>query len=259
MDVATDVRLMQLDHAASQPTTPTGSALRIYLLGMVDFEAALTLQRTLAFEAAGERDTAALVLCEHPPLITVGREGSPADIRCDFAELRARRWPLRWVNRGGGSMLHLPGQLAIYPILPLDRHQISLPDYLVSLQRMLVAVLDDFSVQAVTRSNPPGVWVGGRLVAGIGVAVRDWVAYYGAYLNINPDLLPFRMVRTAANEHEPMTSLVRERRGPVRPALVRERLLEHFVTAFPFERTALFSYHPCLGQRPARAEHLTAT
>lgn len=256
---AMDGRLMHLDHATSERTTPLGSALRVYLLGVVEFEAALTLQHTLAFEVAGQRDTAALVLCEHPPLITVGREGSPADLRCDFAELRARRWPLRWVNRGGGTLLHLPGQLAIYPILPLDRLQLSLPDYLARMQRLLVAVLDDFSVQAVTRANPPGVWVGRRLVAGVGVAVRDWVAYYGAYLNINPDLLPFRMVRTGSNEPEPMTSLVRERRGPVRPALVRQLLLEHFVAAFPFERTALFSHHPCLGQRPTRAEYLTAT
>ncbi|MGH7174381.1 MAG: lipoyl(octanoyl) transferase LipB [Gemmataceae bacterium] len=250
---------MHQDHATLERMTTAGSALRVYLLGVVEFEAALTLQRTLAFEAAGARDSAAVVLCEHPPIVTVGRDGSPADIRCDFEELRARRWPLRWVNRGGRTLLHLPGQLAIYPILPLDWRGLGLADYLERLQRILVAVLDDFSVQAVTRSEQPGVWVGQRLLAGVGVAVCDWVAYYGAYLNVNPDLLPFRIVRTGAKEHEPMTSLVRERRGPVRPALVRQRLLEHFLAAFPFERTALFSHHPCLGRRSARAGHLTAT
>jgi lipoyl(octanoyl) transferase len=250
---------MHLDHATLERTTPAGSALRVYLLGVVEFETALTLQRTLAFEAAGQRDSAALVLCEHPPIITVGRDGSPADIRCDFEELRVRRWPLRWVNRGGGTLLHLPGQLAIYPILPLDRRGLGLAGYLERLQHILTATLNDFTVQAVTRPEQPGVWVGPRLIAGVGVAVCDWVAYYGAYLNTNPDLLPFRIVRTGAKEREPMTSLVRERRGPVRPAQVRERLLEHFLAAFPFERTALFSHHPCLGHRPARAGHLTAT
>jgi len=76
------------------------------------------------------------------------------------------------------------------------------------------------------------------------------VAYFGAVLNINPDLFPFRMVRTAVNEKEPMTSLARERRGPLRPSLARERLLEHFTTAFPFQRTALFSNHPSLERQP---------
>ena len=236
-----------------------GSALRVYLLGQVEFEAALSLQRILAFEASSERDSAALVLCEHPPLITVGRDGSPADIRCDLDELRMRRWPLRWVNRGGGSLLHLPGQLAVYPIVPLDWRGLGLAAYVERLQRILIAVLDDFSVPGVTRPGPPGVWVGQRLIAGVGVAVRDWVAYFGAVLNVNPDLFPFRILRSVPGEREPMTSLVRERRGPLRPALVRERLLEHFAAAFPFERTALFTNHHCLDHRLARAGHLSAT
>jgi lipoyl(octanoyl) transferase len=236
-----------------------GSALRVYLLGQVEFEAALSLQRILAFEASGERDSAALVLCEHPPLITVGRDGSPADIHCGLDELRMRRWPLRWVNRGGGSLLHLPGQLAVYPIVPLDWRGLGLAAYVECLQRILIAVLDDFSVPGVTRPGQPGVWVGQRLIAGVGVAVRDWVAYFGAVLNVNPDLFPFRILRCVPGDREPMTSLVRERRGPLRPALVRERLLEHFLAAFPFERTALFTNHHCLEHRPARAGHLSAT
>jgi lipoyl(octanoyl) transferase len=250
---------MHLDHVTWDGITPEGSALRIYLLGVVDFEAALRLQRTLAFETASQRDCGALVLCEHPPIVTVGRDGSPADIHCDINELRTRGWPVRWVNRGGGALLHLPGQLAIYPILPLDWRRLGLADYLARLQRILVAMLDDFSVPASTQLGQPGVWAGRRLIAGIGVAVCDWVAYYGAYLNIDADLFPFRIVRSGPHEREPMTSLVRERRAPLRPALVRERLLEHFTAAFPFARTAVFSDHPCLGSRPTRAGRLPVT
>lgn len=250
---------MYLEHTTFGGLTPTGSVLRVYLLGQVEFEAALNLQRILAFEASGERHSASLVLCEHPPLITVGRDGSPADLRCGLDELRARRWPMRWVNRGGGSLLHLPGQLAIYPIVPLDWRGLGLAAYVECLQRILVAVLDDFSVLGTTRTGQPGVWVGQRLIAGVGVAVRDWVAYFGAVLNINPELFPFRILRSVAGDREPMTSLERERRGPLRSALVRERLLEHFTTAFPFERTALFTSHHCLEHRPARTGYLSAT
>jgi lipoyl(octanoyl) transferase len=250
---------MSFDHTRSGAVLATGSVLRVYLLGSVEFEAALTLQRTLAFQMSGERQSAALVLCEHPPLITVGRDGSPAHIRYDFAELRARRWPVRWVNRGGGCLLHLPGQLAIYPIVPLDWHNLGVAAYVERLQRVVVATLDDFGVSGRMRPGQPGVWVGQRLIAAVGIAVRDWVAYFGAALNIHPDLFPFRMVRTSANETEPMTSLARERRGPLRPSLVRERLLDHFNAAFHFERTALFFDHPCLARQPACSAHLTAT
>ena len=123
-------------------------------------------------------------------------------------------------------------------------------DYLGRLQDVVVAVLDDFGVRGDTRAGQAGVWVGDRLIAGVGVAVRDWVAYFGVALNVNPDLAPFRLVQTGPGDG-PMTSLARERNGGLRPSLVRERLLEHFAAAFGFARTALFHQHPLLA-RPAR-------
>ena len=241
-----------MSFASSSPwnKAPDGAALRVYLLGTVEFEAALALQRALAYEVSGERGTAALVVCEHPPLITVGRQGGPAQLRCDLDELRARRWRVRWVNRGGGCLLHLPGQMNVYPVLPLDRLGLGVEAYLHRLQRVVVAVLDDFSVKAATRPGRAGVWVGERLIAGVGVAVRDWVAYYGVALNIDPDLTPFRLVQTGPGDG-PMTSLARERHGPLRPALVRERLLEAFADRFGFARTTLFFDHPALSRKAA--------
>lgn len=237
----------------STPPTERDAALQAYLLGTVDFDAALAFQRRLVYQVAGEREQGALVLCEHPPLITVGRQGSRAHILAEPADLRSRRWPVRWVNRGGGCLLHLPGQLAIYPILALDRLELGLEAYLRRLEEMIVAVLDDFSVGGEVRPGRPGVWVGDRLVAAAGVAVRNWVAYYGAYLNVDAPLDPFRLVRSGAG-HQPMTSLVRERRGPLRPSLVRERLLEHFPARFGFGRVSLFSDHPSLDRKaPADA------
>src|SRR5438874_1141026 len=160
----------------------TGAAettLQVYLLGSVEFEAALVLQRRLVYQVAGERSSAALVLCEHPPLITVGRQGSRSHILCDSDELRARRWSMRWVNRGGGCVLHQPGQLAVYPILPLDRIGLGLRSYLDRLHDVVIAVLGEYRIAGAARANVPGVWVGDRPIAVTGVAVRDWVSYYG--------------------------------------------------------------------------------
>jgi lipoyl(octanoyl) transferase len=234
---------------------PTADAvLQAYLLGAVEFEAALAFQRRLVYHVAGDPTQAALVLCEHPPLITVGRQGSRAHILCPPEELLARRWRVRWVNRGGGCLLHLPGQLAAYPVLALNRLGLGLQEYVEQLQAVVVAVLADCRIRGETRPGRPGVWVGGRLIASVGVAVRDWVTYYGVVLNINPDLRPYRLVRCGGAAEGPMTSLERERRGPLRPSLVRERFLEHFAARFPFARTALFSDHPALVRKaPADA------
>ena len=225
---------------------PRDPALQVYLLGEVDFDAALRFQHRLRYEISGDRDQAALILCEHPPLISVGRRGSHAHLRYDEAELRARRWPVRWVNRGGGCFLHLPGQLAVYPILPLDRLGLGVRDYLHRLGATIHDLVTDFSIRSPLRVDEAGVWVGDRLLAAFGVAVRDWVGYFGAYINLHPPLEPFRFIDVVPGNPGPMTSLTRERRGLVRPSLVRERLIEHFQNRFGFRRLALFSDHPAL-------------
>jgi lipoyl(octanoyl) transferase len=226
----------------------TDLSLQAYLLGSIDFEAALAFQRRLVFQVSGDRSSSFLVLCEHPPLATIGRHGSRSHLLFEPDELRVRRWPVRWVNRGGGAMLHLPGQLAAYCVLPLDRLGLGLEAYLERLHTVVIAVLDDFNIRAEAKLGQPGVWVADRPIAGVGVAVRDWVAYYGIYLNVSPDLSLFRRVRFSGST-EPMTSLARERRGLVRPGHVRERFLEHFAQRFSFGRTALFHNHPSLARR----------
>jgi lipoyl(octanoyl) transferase len=220
---------------------------------MLDFEAAQAWQRRLVYEVSGDRTQAALLLCEHPAQITVGRQGSRAHILCGREELRAREWPVRWVNRGGGCLLHVPGQLAIYPVVALDHQGLGVTAYLARLQLVLCDVLAEFSILGRTRPDQAGVWVGDRLIASVGVAVHDWVAYYGAALNVYPDLEPFRLVRCSAAGDGPMTSVARERRGPPRPAFVRQRVVEHFCNRFDVSRLSLLSDHPSLSRKARHA------
>jgi lipoyl(octanoyl) transferase len=224
--------------------------LRVHLLGSLDFDAALRLQRALVYQFSGRAPGAALILCEHPPLITVGRHGSPGHIRAGRDELASRGWPVRWVSRGGGTVLHVPGQLAVYPVLPLAPLGLDVRGYLRSLQQVLVAVVDDFGILATTRPDEAGVWVGPRLIAAVGVAVRQQVTTFGACLNIDPDLTLFRLVQCGTRDDGPMTSLARERRGPLRPALVRQRLVEHFRDEFGFDQADV------LFQAPAEPGHV---
>jgi lipoyl(octanoyl) transferase len=230
-------------------------ALQVYLLGTVDFEAALQFQRRLHFEVCDRRIAAALVICEHPPIISVGRLGSHAHIRGDdgIAEL-----PRRWVNRGAGCILHMPGQLAVYPIFPLDRLGLDIAGYMARLGQTCLGLISEFSLRTVPHADATGVWVGNRLIAALGVAVREWVTSFGAYINIQPELDLYRFVQTVPMRWDAMTSLECERRGPVRPAMVRQRLVEHFQTAFGFGRVVLFSDHPALAGSVERARNDTA-
>ena len=81
---------------------------------------------------AGVRLTS-VVLFDHPPGITIGREGSAQHVRTNPDELAARGWPVNWVARGGGAMLHATGQVACYPVFPLDALNLSAGRYVSEL------------------------------------------------------------------------------------------------------------------------------
>src|SRR5262245_32425790 len=109
--------------------SPLPPPLEVYLLGLTPFDDAQRLQRRLVYDI-GETGGGALILCEHPPTISVGRSGSRAHIAADDEELNDLFIRSHWVNRGGGCVLHLPGQLAAYLILPLEPLRLTLGAYL---------------------------------------------------------------------------------------------------------------------------------
>jgi lipoyl(octanoyl) transferase len=223
--------------------TSEADVLQVYLLGQVELDAVLRLQRRLHFDVTGDRGQAILVVCEHPPLVTMGRQASRSHLHVDPAEAG---WPVRWVGRGGGAWLHRPGQLAVYAVLPLDRLGLSIGDYLHDLGSVFAAAFGDFSVRQRMTVDEAGVWFGGRLAATIGVSVRHMVTSFGGLMNVSPDLEFFRGVQTHPRSREPMTSLERERHGRLRMSHVRERLVDRFVERFAFSRPTIFTEHPSL-------------
>ena len=108
----------------------------------------LELQRRLVRHVSRRDDgQIALLLCEHPAVIAVGRGGSPGEVASGNRLVRTGEIGVRWVSRGGGCLLHCPGQLAIYPIVPLRWHGFSLGEYLGRLQAGLLATLAEVGVR----------------------------------------------------------------------------------------------------------------
>ncbi len=189
-----------------------------------DVESLLLLQRRLVYEVSGDPESAAIVFCDHPRGITLGREASRLHVRYTEAELVAKRYPLHWVARGGGAMLHLPGQIACYPILPLQAWGISPAKYVRILAETLAEVAEHFGVKVELEDSSPALRVGTRRIGSIGAAVRQGVSLYGVVLNVDPDLEDFRRIDCDCDPH-PMTSLQRESPHRLRLQSVQQRFL----------------------------------
>ena len=228
-----------------QPSDAKTAAVDVHLLGLIDFDAGLALQQRLVYETSGRADgRIALLVCEHPPSISVGRQGSWAHIRLAREELERRQLEVRWLARGGGCVLHAPGQLAVYPIVPLAWHGWSVGEYLRRLQSGLQAAIAELGVAAQTREGCHGLWGRGGLLAAFGIAVRHGVASHGAFLNVHPALRSFRYVEMDPVGGAATSSLVAERRQPIRMGRAREAVIRRLAEAFDSPRYDLCTGHP---------------
>ena len=165
---------------------------RLQRAGLIDYVEAWGLQRRLAEEVrAGGPE--ALVLCSHPPTVTLGRRFTPDQLLVPRATLEAAGVRVVETDRGGGATVHNPGQLVGYPILRLgpapDLHAL-----LRGVERVLVSALREVGIDAAARDGLTGVWVGDEKIASIGMRFERGVTLHGFALNVDNDLALFDSV-----------------------------------------------------------------
>lgn len=221
-----------------------GASLEVHLLGVVDFDACLALQDRYVSEIATRRDLhGALFVCEHPPIVTVGRQGSQADLLCEMEELTARQMEIRRLHRGGGMLVHAPGQVALYPILPVERLGLGLAAYRERLESAVIDACGEFHVEARRREEEAGVWCRSGQLAFVGATVRGGVSSHGVFVNVGPRMDLLRLVRSGSGR---ITSLSAERRSPTAMAPVRESLIRNLAALLNYDRYHLYTGHPLL-------------
>lgn len=248
-----------MTHGARQLASREATA-DFYLLGQVELDDALALQRRLVFEAGERRERRIpVLLCEHPELITIGRAGSRGDIRLSPDDLRERRLDVRWLGRGGGCVVHGPGQLAVYPIVPLADFGWTVGEYLRRLQQGLSGALAELGAAVTARPGRFGVWGRTGQLAAVGAAVQYGVTWQGAFINVNPTCRALGYVETnparrqnrdpaslAPPEKPHMSSLLAERGRPTKMTAVRTALIAALSAAWGCEHYHLFTGHPLL-------------
>ncbi len=182
-------------------------ALEVRHLGLMAYADALELQTEL--RAAREQDQVGdtILLLEHPDVITFGRSAKPATALLDDAQLANAGYEVYRVNRGGDVTWHGPGQLVGYPILDLGAQR-DVHAYLRTLERVLIAALADFGIDAIRRDGYAGVWLDKRRkIASIGVGLRRWLTMHGFALNVCCDLRRFSAIIPCGLDGVEMTSM----------------------------------------------------
>jgi lipoyl(octanoyl) transferase len=189
---------------------------------LVDYRAALELQRNVHREVvAGERPNTVLLL-EHPPVYTAGRRTEPHEYPYDGTEVVE-------IGRGGKLTFHGPGMLVGYPIVRLTT-PIDVVKFVRVLEQVIIAVVADFGVTATTVEGRSGAWVladehgPDRKIAAIGVQVSKRTTMHGFALNCSNDLRPFGKIIPCGITDASVTSITEETGRLVTPAMVAGRM-----------------------------------
>jgi lipoyl(octanoyl) transferase len=204
----------------------TGTAMppaHLRWLGRVPYEPTWrAMQAHIDARASGAPDE--LWFLEHPPVFTLGMNAraehvlAPGDI------------PVVNIDRGGQVTYHGPGQLVVYPLLALDRVGLGVRALVEALERAIIDTVAQWGIEAQSRRAAPGVYVGERKLASIGLRIRKRLSYHGLALNVAMDLEPFARINPCGYAGLEMTDLarlggpadLREVATALAPRLVRE-------------------------------------
>ncbi|HSH48312.1 MAG TPA: lipoyl(octanoyl) transferase LipB [Halomonas sp.] len=177
------------------------AAIRLYRLGRRAYQPVWHAMR----ELTDARDAATqdqLWLVEHEPVFTQGRAGKPEHL------LLPGDIPVVQTDRGGQVTYHGPGQIVLYPLFDVRRARLSVRGLVSAIEDAVIRLLADYRIEAVARPEAPGVYVGERKIASLGLRIRRGASFHGVALNVDNDLAPFRRINPCGYAGLEMTRMI---------------------------------------------------
>jgi lipoyl(octanoyl) transferase len=193
-------------------------------LGSIGYAEATRLQDHLAEQRLYDEIPDTLLLLEHPPVITLGRRATLADVYLSEDHLKQRGIALEQTTRGGLVTYHGPGQLVGYPIVKLRTRGLTIPCYVRALELSIIDALREIGVESRIDAGHVGVWTDAGKIAAIGVAQRRGVTLHGFAINLQPDLSHFDLINPCGIGDLGVTSASVVLDHPVDPADFKQRI-----------------------------------
>jgi lipoyl(octanoyl) transferase len=214
------------------PNSPVMNAKFVIVQpGLVPYATSIVLQESYAKAIMDGTGPEALILLEHPHVITLGRGFHKENLLMSPELLAERGITVEETGRGGDVTYHGPGQVVGYPILNISNK----PDlhlYLRNLEELMIRTVGDFGIQADCKPGMTGIWVNDEKIGAIGVRVVRWVTSHGFALNVNTDLKYFDYIVPCGIKQFGVTSLQKLLGNEVSIQEVHASLIKNFEQIF---------------------------
>lgn len=220
-------------------------------LGRIDYKKAWDLQKELLQESIDrktrnkelpEEDQVPtedhLLICEHPPVYTLGKSGDRDHVLISDEEMEARGIDYYHIDRGGDITHHGPGQLVVYPVIDLEHYFTDIGRYLRTLEEAVIRTLADYGLEGERSEGATGVWLDtadpqkARKICAMGVKCSRWVTMHGIALNVNNELSYFEHIVPCGIPDKGVSSLQKELGEEVPMERVKQLLKGHLADLF---------------------------
>ena len=211
---------------------PQTTPLRIIRLGIEPYNWVWNLQKRIQQENITNGSSETLILCQHKPVITVGRTAKPESLLLSKKELNKRGIELFEIERGGDMTFHGPGQLVAYPLLDLRNKKKDVDWYMRTLEQVVLETMGSYGVLGSTIEGKAGVWIKeNSKIASIGVRISRWCTMHGLSINVNPCADGFAAINPCGFNDISITSMQEQGATCTMTEVmdvVAERITEHF-------------------------------
>jgi lipoyl(octanoyl) transferase len=215
------------------------NTLLITDLGLISYTDAYDLQQRLVAARKANAIDDVLLLCEHPHVITFGRNANRSNLLASEHVLRQKSVELHSTNRGGDITYHGPGQIVGYPILNLGNIKRDVGWYVRTLEEAMIRATADFGLTAYRIPGKTGIWVQAgsteEKLAAIGVHISRWVTSHGFAYNVSTDLRYFDLIVPCGIADRKASSLEKLLSRNISLAEVKPRLAHHLAQLFSLD------------------------
>lgn len=201
--------------------------------GLIEFNEAWRRQRELSDAILHHDHPDTLVFCQHPPVITLGRNTQAGSVLASRELLQGMGVDVIEINRGGEATIHNPGQLVGYPIFNLQRSKPDLHWFLRTIEQCIIDALAEFSIASGRVDSLTGVWIGEQnKICAIGIHCSRWVTSHGFALNVSNDLDLFSMIIPCGITERGVTSINRVLQAEIDLFAVQQAVKNQFLAKF---------------------------
>lgn len=191
--------------------TTSNDLTKIHNLGHVLYKTGIYIQQTIAKYVQLNMMSDRILILEHNPVFSLGRNANYNDIHIDNCQLVKLGIETHSTNRGGQVTYHGPGQIIVYPIFNLKNKQKQIKLLIYNLEEVMIRTAKDFDITATRLKKYPGIWVttnnGTAKLGAIGLHLHKWVSTHGMAFNVNPDLDSFKLITPCGISNKGVCSL----------------------------------------------------